>query len=337
MVAVFLKEEGRVIEISQSYKEKYPYLDEYIAFLSFILNELNNLKRIDIEVNLIEYGKIGSELLLDNRLNTEKLKRDIDSINNLSAIAIYFVGIYGDLLLEEYKEQKICYIQLQQTYPINMIRIAFHELQHFSGRFIPSEWQIGLGNGVTHLNYENTIKAYIRMGLNEYYANLYAFSKCLDLINDMVKRKLSNSLIEIFNKALIEKIPSYLSNLSKELNEFIATLRWGEINNVRILNPKAELIQFLWSRFFKEIYYFLGGWKIYEDRELTTSLIQETWDDFINEIQEIGLNDMIILLNSFKNLMLEDFENEYEIVESVELLFLKYYREELESDFSLFL
>ena len=332
MTAVFLKEEGKVIEINQSYEEEYPYLDLYISILSILLTELKDLKNIDIEVNLVKYGKLGSELLLDNRLHHEKI--NFNSINNLGAIAIYYVGLNGNFLLEEYKEQKICYIQLQQTYPINMIRIAFHEFHHFSDPFIPREWQIILENGRSYLNYENTIKAYIRMGLNEYYANLYAFSKCLDLINGMFKNKINNSLKEIYNKPLIEKIPLYLSNLSKELNEFITILKGGELNNLSIQNPKAELIQFLWTKFFKEIYYFLGGWKVYDDRKLNTSLIQKTWDNFISEIQEIGLNDMIILLDLFQNLILENFESEDEIVKNVELLFLEYYREKLDSDFS---
>ncbi len=206
MVAVFLKEEGKAIELNQSYKENYPYLDEYIAILSILHNKLKDFKNIDIEVNLVKYGKLRSELLLDDRLYTKKIKNIFNSTSSLNAITIYYVELNGGLLLEEFKEQKICYIQLQQTYLINMIRIAFHEFQHFSDLFIPHEWQIIIENGGSYLNYENTIKAYIRMGLNEYYANLYAFSKCLDLIDEALKSKINNSLIEIYNKALIEKI-----------------------------------------------------------------------------------------------------------------------------------
>lgn len=327
MVAVFLKEEGKVIGIDQSYEEEYPYLDKYITILSIILKEVKNLNNIDIEVNLVKYGKLGSELLLDYRLHHEKI--NFNSIEKLNGIAIYYVELNGNYLLEEYKEQKICYIQLQKIFTINMIQIAFHEFHHFSDPFIPHEWQNIRENGRSDLNFEKTIKAYIRIGLNEYYANLYAFSKCLDLIS-----KVNNSLFEIYNKPLIEKIPLYLSNLSKELNEFITFLKKGKLNNLTIQNPKAELIQFLWSKFFKEIYYFLGGWKVINDRKLNTSLIQMAWDNLINEIQEIGLNDMTNLLELFQKLMLRNFESKDEIVESVELLFLEYYREKLDSDFS---
>lgn len=213
-----------------------------------------------------------------------------------------------------------------------MMRIAFHELHHFLDPFIPREWQTILEDGSAFLNYEKTIKAYIRMGLNEYYANINAFSKCLNL-NEILKNKITPSLNEESNKVLIEKIPSYLYKLSNKLNEFIDVLRSGEIDNISIPNPKAELIQFLWSSFFKEIYYYLGGWKVYEDRELDTSLIQETWINFIRKIQNLEFNHMILLLDSFKNLMLESFDNEKELVNRVDLIFLEYYREKLESDF----
>ncbi len=183
------------------------------------------------------------------------------------------------------------------------------------------------------MNYKNTIKAYIRLGLNEYCANLYAFSTCLYLLNELSKKNKIGDFIETSKQALIKRIPQYLSNLSNKLNEFIDVLRSGEINNERIPNPKAELIQFLWSRFFKEVYYFLGGWKVYEDRELDTSLIQETWINFIREMQNLEVNHMILLLDLFKNLMLESFDNEKELVNRVDLIFLEYYREKLESDF----
>jgi len=38
MVAVFLKEVGKSIEVNQSYKEDYPYFDKFIAILGILLN-----------------------------------------------------------------------------------------------------------------------------------------------------------------------------------------------------------------------------------------------------------------------------------------------------------
>ena len=216
-----------------------------------------------------------------------------------------------------------------------MILIAFHELHHFLDPFIPREWQVNLDAGLAFLNYEKTIKAYIRFGLNEYCANLFAFSTCLYLLNKISKKKnIDKSYIETRKEALIIRIPSYLSNLCNKLNEFIDILRSGKIDNKRIINPKAELIQFLWSRFFKSIYYFLGGWKACKNRELDTSLIQKTLDTFITEIQNIELYNMVILLNLFRNLLLGNFESKNEMVTSIEHLFLEYYHEKLESDFS---
>lgn len=333
MGEVILKKDGKPVEIDQFPRIKYPYLRNYTVFLNNLIVELKDSKNIDIEVNLVEWGQLGSELLLDNRLYSDKIKSDYDSINNLNAIAIYYLGLNGNLLSEEFRDRKICYIQLQQTYEINMIRIAYHEIHHFIDPFIPREWQIFQENGRTFLIYGKTIKAYVRFGLNEYYANLFAFSSCLTLINDILKDKLSPSLIEEYNKALIERIPSYLNNLSNKLNDFINVVIPGEIDNRRIIDPKAEIIKFLWSRFFHQIYYFFGGWKAHEDKELDTSLIQETWNNLITEIQDIGLNDMIELLKSFKNLMLESSESEDELVNRIDDLFLRYYRENLDLDF----
>lgn len=327
MVEIILKKEGMVVDIEQLSKYKYPYLEEFRAFL----NTFIDFENLDVEVNLID-GKLIDELLLDRRLDARKIKRNRDSLSNIYAIAIYYVGLNGNFLLEKYQDQKICYIQLQQTLEINMIRIAFHELHHFSDPFIPREWLTILEDGSVFMKYEETVKAYVRIGLNEYCANLYTFSTCLYFLNKLSKKEnIDNSYIETLKEALLIKIPSYLSNLCNELNEFIDILR--SENSEGIIDLKAELILFLWSRFFKSIYYFLGGWKVYKDRELDTSLIQKTWDTFITEIKNIELYDMVILLYSFRNLLLGNFESKNEMVTSVERLFLDYYCEKLASDF----
>ena len=120
MVNVILKKEGVAVEIDHFSKYKYPYLNQYLQILNTEIDQLKTLKNIDVEVNLID-GKLGNELLLDNRLNARKIKRNLDSFNDLPAIAIYYGGVSGDFLLEKYNDQKICYIQLQQTLEINMM------------------------------------------------------------------------------------------------------------------------------------------------------------------------------------------------------------------------
>ncbi len=333
MAEVIFKKDGVPVDIDHIQKKKYPYLEHYLKSLKIIVDQVKNINNIDVEVNVIEQGELGNELLLDSRLDTKKIKKNLESFNKLKAIAIYYVGLNGYFLLEKYKDHNICYIQLQQTYEINMIRIAFHEVQHFSDPFIPREWQDILEDGLIYINYEKTIRAYIRLGLNEYFANLWAFSKCLDLINELVKNKKEDSIIEMCKKALIERIPSYLSNSSIKLNMFIKALRSGEMDNKKILNHKAEVILFLWSKFFHDIYYFIGGWKVYEDRELDTKLIQRTWDDFMAEIQNTELYNMIPLLNSFKKLLLGNFETHDDMVISIEHIFFEYYLTKLETDF----
>ncbi|MFW9872612.1 MAG: hypothetical protein ACFFG0_05870 [Candidatus Thorarchaeota archaeon] len=333
MPKVILKENGKIVDIEQYHKEKFPYLDNYIMFLKRLLNYYKNTKNFDIDINLVEWGQLGHELLLDSRLDTEKVRNNFESINNLSGIAIYYVGLNGYFLLEQYKDQKFCYIQLQQTNIINMIRITYHEIQHFFDPFIPREWQIILENGQSFMIYEKTIKAFNRLGLNEFYANHHSFSKCYILINEILKCNIEEDLIERLNSILIDKIPSYLNNLINKLNEFIVSLESEEINNSHIQNPKAELIRHLWSKFFLQLYYFLGGWKVYKDEKLDTTSIKKTWDFLINELEEIKLIEMINLLNSFKDLMLGDLGDKDQLVSYVDLLFLKYYHEGLELDF----
>ncbi len=185
--------------------------------------------------------------------------------------------------------------------------------------------------------FEKRIKAYNRFGLNEYYANLDAFSRYLILVNETFKDEIEDSLIVIYNEALIEHIPTYLFNVNADLKAFLTILEQGEINEISIENPKAELIGFLWSRFFLQLYYFFGGWKVYKSQNLNTSRIQEIWDSFIQELEEFDLDEMITLLYSFKEFLLGDHQNKEEVVNSVDLLFLNYYHKGLESDFSSFL
>jgi len=333
MAEVVLKKNGVPVDIDRFQKNKYPYLEHYLESLKIIVNQVKKINNIDVEINLIEQGELGNELLLDSRLDKIKIKKNLESFNKLYAIAIYYVGLKVYFLLEKYKDHRICYISLQQTYEINMLRVAFHEIQHFSDPFIPREWQDILEDGLVYINYEKTIQAYTRLGLNEYFANFWAFSQCLDFVNGLSKRKVIDSTIEVFKKALIERIPSYLSNSSIKLFAFIDALRSRELDDKKVLNLKAELINILWSEFFHDIYYFLGGWKVYEDRELDTRLIQRTWDGFIAEIQNAELYNMIPLLDSFRKLLLGNFETNDEMVISIEHIFLKYYLINLETDF----
>ena len=160
MPSVNLRENGEIVEVKQRHKDKFHYITGYIANLMDLLDRLNIKENVDIEINLVEWGNLGSELLLDNRLDSEKVERSLNSIKNLSGITFYYMGLQGSYLLEEYKDQEFCYIQLQQTYLINMTRIAFHEIHHFCDPFTPREWQTILDNGQCFTYYEKTIEAY---------------------------------------------------------------------------------------------------------------------------------------------------------------------------------
>lgn len=333
MAKIILRKGGLPVDIECFQEDKYPYIKQYINSLQIIVDQVKKVRHLDIEINLIERGTLSNELLLDKRLDTEKLMSKIESFNSINAIAIYYLGLKGFYLLEEHKDMRICYIELQQTYYINMLRIAFHEIQHFSDPFIPSEWQEILGEGLTYINFEKTIMAYVRLGLNEYNANLYAFSNCLDLLKGMVGSEVEDSINETNNVALVEKIPSYLFRTGEKLNKFTEKFRSEESNDKNISNPKAELIIFLWSEFFHDIFYFLGGWKVYKDRELDVRTIQQTWDDFKGDLQKTGLSNLLPLLRDFKTLLLGDFETEQDMVTETDQIFLKYYLIGLDVDF----
>lgn len=333
MAKIILRKNGLSVDLEPFQEDKYPYIKQYINSLQILVDQVKKVRHLDIEINLIEYGTLRKELLLDTRLDTEKIRSNVESFNSINATAIYYLGLKGFYLLEEHKDMRICYIELQQTYYINMLRIAFHEIQHFSDPFIPSEWQENLREGLTYINFEKTIMAYVRLGLNEYNANLYAFSNCLDLLKGMVGSEVEDSINETNNVALVEKIPSYLSRTGEKLNKFTEKFRSEESNDKNISNLKADLIIFLWSEFFHDIFYFLGGWKVYKDRELDVCTIQQTWDDFNVDLQKTGLSNLLFLLRDFKTLLLGDFETEQEMVTETEQIFLKYYLVGLDIDF----
>lgn len=333
MAKIILRKNGLSVDLEPFQEDKYPYIKQYINSLQILVDQVKKVRHLDIEINLIEYGTLRKELLLDTRLDTEKIRSNVESFNSINATAIYYLGLKGFYLLEEHKDMRICYIELQQTYYINMLRIAFHEIQHFSNPFIPSEWQENLREGLTYINFEKTIMAYVRLGLNEYNANLYAFSNCLDLLKGMVGSEVEDSINETNNVALVEKIPSYLSRTGEKLNKFTEKFRSEESNDKNISNLKADLIIFLWSEFFHDIFYFLGGWKVYKDRELDVCTIQQTWDDFNVDLQKTGLSNLLFLLRDFKTLLLGDFETEQEMVTETEQIFLKYYLVGLDIDF----
>lgn len=324
---IILKEKGQIIELEQYITEKYPYIKRFIKILEEELNFLYKDEHLDIELNLVEYGNIGNELLLDNRLKTNILKELVKELNDYGGLALYHSGVYGDILLEQYIDEKICYIGLQQVPIFNMLRLVFHELYHFLDPIPLREWQEHLGKDLIYIHFNETIKASVRVGLNEYFANLYSYIRVLELMNNL-KKEYDNSSIDYFFECIMATSKKYLSNLDIILIEFIDSLKGENLNNSNI---QAKIIQFFCFKFYSKIYYFLGAWKAYKKVNINSDILQEVWDQFLEKIGTAKLKETCEFLEEFKCKVLEGFKyrNINIIVRYVELLFLEFFRKKL--------
>ena len=71
--------------------------------------------------------------------------------------------------------------------------------------------------------------------------------------------------------------------------------------------------------------------EVYKERNL--DIIQEASDRLIQDLQELDLSEIVPVLDSIKDLLLADFENENDLLKNIDTLFLDYYRIGLEIDF----
>lgn len=327
MPEIYLKNKGKNIEAEKFETGGVNYLAIFLKFLEDELKFLFENENLDIELNLVTYGHLGSELLYDERLKKDFLKKDLESLNKYSGIAVYYLGVYGDLLLEEYREEKICYIALKQVPIFNMMRLTYHELNHFLDPFPIKEWQEGLGSGISYINFDKTIGAGVRLGLNEYYANFYSYASILYLIKRL-EGKIGKSSIEISIEYITATSLSYLSNLDIHLIEFVDGLKGKDLTDSNI---QAEIIKFFSFDFFKEIYYFLGAWRGYLKEDLNTDSFQEIWNQFLKRLEESKFNETNKFLEKFKSTTLNGFKfrNKKIVLRYVELLFLNFFHKKL--------
>lgn len=271
------KSKGIHYSASEFLRNKAPHLIGAHKYFENILKHFTSKRKIHIEVNLVKHGTLADELLLDYRLKKELIKSDMQKLNKMRGIAFYDLGINDNFLLSNFHKSKFCYITVDKIEPISFLRIALHEMFHFQDPIDIEEYR-DLNN---YVDFKSLIKAKTRMGLNEYAANLGAFSwtkQIIDILNEEFEENREKNYC-----LLLYRLQSYIHGIHKKLFRELENLLNRDISDASF---QGSMIFFIFDEFFNSIMYFLGGWRALKRDGFNDVLIKLFWDFLILKIKQ---------------------------------------------------
>ncbi|MFX1478663.1 MAG: hypothetical protein ACFFCI_11095 [Promethearchaeota archaeon] len=280
---VYVRIEGIQYQIRDC--ENIKISEEFIILIEKIIEQLN----AQIELNFILPGRIGYEAANDQRLKPLN-NSIIENLNAYRGISFKNVGLMTDPLLDEFQEEKICYVALWSKNIDDLIITVLHELCHF---FEPFECNIEAYSNVdgkTNLTREEYVQNEVRRILNERYSHFRAFSIYIELINEAYEIAEREKEVERCKKRIIEHI--------KELDKvFLKSL--GEL---RGMNPNEFQTQHhadikFFDILFKQIHYFLGGFDALEASNIDSENLNREWFQFIGKVKRNLIKDLEFFLS----------------------------------------
>ncbi len=239
----------------------------------------------NIEINIVVKGKIGYEMLNDNRLDKKLIKLRFDEINKNHGLAI----TKYDFLLEQYKDLKICYVSMEHN---NLLQDIIHEAIH-----LKDPWKLE-----RYLDNEGgSINNFIYNMLDEFVAEYFTILNLLN-IHDLLE---SNSLFRI------KRInPNDYNNLYE---------RFKIVKENGLLSEKSDkIIVKFFEDFLIPIMYVLGQYRAFIeylniDLDLNKYPIN-LYNDFLYSIQNDWNPDLIDFFKKIKDhLIKSQIENRTEL------------------------
>lgn len=198
----------------------------------------------DIEVVLCLFGRLGTELFLDPRLEDILKNENKDRLNNRVA---------G----KTFTDLHLCYLCLYRDLTLT-IHHLLHELHHFQDTFKCSTSD------------KADLKKLICTHLNDFYAEYYAVKKMIDLRYNDGKEGIHLLLIIHTNLA-------YLGNNEQFCKEKITEILERELSdNTKQLN----IIYFLQHYIIKDFLFFLANYRAFQERGFCNRLYENHYIDF---------------------------------------------------------
>lgn len=312
MGKIFLKKDGEVRSVDFFEKLGYENISKLIDFTNILL-ELN-FKEEDIEVNFVEYPTLGNELLLDNRLNTELIEKDIDEHNKRAGIAIYIDDIDNDaneILLNGFKNEKISYICIVKEYNFIQNSLSMiHELNHFKDPYRSiADFVIQKVEGGYLQDNESYVKFKIRDLLNEYYATYHAYSQ-LPLILKI--SEIENYDLNDLFRSILWQLEGIVENLERENLEYLKQENKEYKHQVKVIDAIFY--------FFDKILRFFGKWdsfKTYGQPEF----FQKVWNNLVENIKKSSLIKLDDFSIELRNIISPDIKDNLPIEEIYKFFF----------------
>jgi len=321
-IKIYYRKEGKITPLEEM---KEPHLMFLFKFTKSILTALEEPKHLDIEVNFIEFNTLIHELMLDNRLKKEEIERGKEGLKRFGGYHIEYKEIPGNLLKEEFKDEKVCYVGIvEDSYP--QIILLLHEILHF---FSPLDESEIYTKCIEHIVDERCfIKMGVRNILNEYYIEYLASHCFLGYISglDQINIKLCIGYLEGDYHHLINNLDSQILDKLNIVKE----------------NPNEEALGhlkfYIMEFFFKSIMYFLGKWRAFEKFNLKSEIVSKLWDSFINKIKSNISSKMSEFITTLKEgLIIKPKYKPRIIVRYFDLIFIRYFEKDFNEIIEIFI
>jgi len=293
---LFIRRNGEIIPIESYNHSRYPYFRQLIEFNKNVINSMLSRSNLEVEINFVEFPTLGDELILDERINNNKIEPDREELNQRRGVAIKVDDDqvdYNQILLESYRDKKICYISLVEDYDIfDVIISELHEIYHFNDPFPTNIDFIPIDFRDPSELQRRMIEHHVRHLLNDYFANYRAYF-CL------------REILQFFNmeqydcRRFINQSFSNINHLFYLLNEKIKVLKENRDSSRRIQKDfSGSLIDL-----FLDIAKIIGMWHaLNELLNINLEVTESGWSRFM---QRIG-DDISGVLKNFLNTLKRD-------------------------------
>ncbi len=249
--------------------EEFGVNSETISKLDELIRSFNELVSIDssIEVVCVEKNRLGYEMKVDNRIQTDSPHFIMELYNSKAG-----AKVPKRLLKESYKDINICFCVFQNLSDIFNI---FHEVSHFYNQ--PFDNEI---DDLTQLNDFEYLRYQIRRVLNEYCANYNMF------------------------KFLFDNDKSWIGALESHSIDYLFRIRSFDKNQIGKISNRSLMFLFFENEF-KFLFYCLGIWRGFYDFKIQPPIVP--FDIHLKSLyRRMGLDEKhILFLDSLKQELLK--------------------------------
>ncbi|TXT67554.1 MAG: hypothetical protein BAJALOKI1v1_60003 [Promethearchaeota archaeon] len=274
MYKIYIREQGK----------KKEFLIQKGGLIDTLINEFQFT--FDFEINLCHFGILGEELYKDTRLKEKLRYEDKERFNRIVA---------G----KTFRDLRICYVCWLNDLTL-FIQGLLHEINHFRDPFETKPDHIqSLGEEGVYIDTNKYIKNLLETHLNDFFAEYNAINKLIQLYLKGY-RKINLYILAKNSLDYLGEDDKYKTKIREILEE-----------NIPSFEKQMKIIYFIQHFLFKYIFYFLAGYRAFQDNRFKSIIFEKRWNAYLMKIPNSPMRELLIQI---KNKVLD---RQFRVIENI--------------------